>query len=516
MNYLKGLIFKYQEQLKKDYYIISQLYDIKITRPMRLTIRQHIKIHGIFRILWKIICIILVKIPIWWPFLMVTYLWGLFLTYFFLPLIFWVEKQIEYKKNNLTIYFVNVDYNKVLYWILEIQWWLKTWIGLIHIFDLLYKWWWKLPRFVDFIYDKVRRWWYIIKTNSMRKDGAIDIWLHYLKTNQTRIKSNFYKYLWIIPRNFVFNWLNPHRYKIFRLVFYKNNRQRLYTWLYCRWLIRYKIFKGLVKYWVRGALHMGGRRLWLRTKYIYKMIILRCHIRYLYNNIVLKIRKAIYYISRELIYIWTTISLIIEIILIIISKLLPIFYFVVWLVSKILYVLIFILNAWYYNIFYSYEWYQIWFIKGGSNSIKALKNKKKVDLTAKKILSGVDIIKKKKIDTKNTYLTIKSRFKISLKNNTNKLWKLYFGPEAIFFRPFTSSDPNIDNINTDQNLKLKKPVKKIKNMNKEDIWTRMWKACCPPLWLAKPEDVNSPNSKYRVEFKAGIVNKKNSCKPKNN
>lgn len=259
---------------------------------------------------------------------------------------------------------------------------------------------------------------------------------------------------------------------------------------------------------------MGGRRLWLRTKYIYKMIILRCHIRYLYNNIVLKIRKAVYYISRELIYIWTTISLIIEIILIIISKLLPIFYFTGWLVSKILYVLIFILNIWYYNIFYSYQWYQIWFIKGGSNSIKALKNQKKMDLTAKKILSGVDIIKKTKVDTKNTYLTIKSRFKISLKNNSNKLWKLYFGPEAILFKPFISSDPNIDNINIDQNLK--KPVKKSKNMNKEDIWTRMWKACCPSLWLAKPEDVNSPNSKYRVDFKAGIVNKKNSSKSKNN
>ena len=51
MGYIIGLLFKYKEQLLNDYYIISELYDIKITRPMRLTVRQHIKIQGFFTIL---------------------------------------------------------------------------------------------------------------------------------------------------------------------------------------------------------------------------------------------------------------------------------------------------------------------------------------------------------------------------------------------------------------------------------------------------------------------------------
>jgi len=63
----------------------------------------------------------------------------------------------------------------------------------------------------------------------MRSDGAIDVGLRYLRDNQTKIKNNFYKYFWYMPKNFVFNWLNPHKYKLFRLIFYKNNRIKIYT-----------------------------------------------------------------------------------------------------------------------------------------------------------------------------------------------------------------------------------------------------------------------------------------------
>jgi hypothetical protein len=62
---MKGLLIKYYEQILKDYDIIAQLYDIKIVRPMRLTIKQYIKIHGIFKILRKIVLMVLVKVPIW-------------------------------------------------------------------------------------------------------------------------------------------------------------------------------------------------------------------------------------------------------------------------------------------------------------------------------------------------------------------------------------------------------------------------------------------------------------------
>ena len=169
----------------------------------------------------------------------------------------------------------------------------------------------------------------------------------------------------------------------------------MYTWVYSRWLIRYKIFKGLLKYWVRSAMHMGGRRLKLRIKHIYKMIKLRWHIRHLYNRIALKIRKVVYYVARELIYIWTGISLFIEICLILFSKLIPLFLIIGKIISRILYILICILNVWFYNVVYTYDWYIFWFIKGGSNSIRALKIQKKLGITAKKMVSLIKLNKKK-------------------------------------------------------------------------------------------------------------------------
>ena len=508
---MRGLLIKYYEQLLKDYDIIAQLYHIKIVRPMALTIRQHIKIHGILKILWKIIVLVLIKVPIWWPFLMVTYLWGLLVTYSFLPLIYWIQLQIEAKTNNLPIIFYNIDYEKFLYWVLEIQWWLKTWLGLIHIFDLFYKWWTKLPRLIDFIYIKVRDKWYEIKENSMRTDGAIDIWLNYLVKNRTQIKNNLYKYFIIIPKNFVFNWLNPHKYFLFRLIFYKNNRLRLYTWLYARWLIRYKIFKGLVKYWIRSALFMGGRRLWLRIKYLIKMIGLRCHIRYLYNLVVLKIRKIVYYVSRELIYIWTTIGLLIEIMLILFAKFLFLFGFLANMLFKILYVIFCMLNVWFYDIAYTYDWYQVWFIKGVSNSIIALKIQKQLGLTAKKAVSGVILAPSPTSNYENGYLTLKTRIKQSLKNNGNKLWKLYFGPQAILFAD------KAKNVECYSQQLTDKKYKNVKHINEDQhIWTKIWKSCCPPLWFKKPEDVNSIKSKYRIEFKSGIGKKNTDNKSQNN
>lgn len=480
--------------------MMVEFYEIKIVRPMQLKLWHYMKIYGIFKIIWKIILIVLIKIPIWWPFLLITYLWGLFLTYTFLPLIYWVEYQISNKKEQKVVWFAWINYDKVLYWILEVQWWLKTLLGLIHILDYLYRWWHKLPRFIDYIISVIIEQWASIKAQSMRSDGAIDVGLRYLRDNQTKIKNNFYKYFWYMPKNFVFNWLNPHKYKLFRLIFYKNNRIKIYTWLYCRWLIRYKIFKGLVKYWFNSFVYMGGRRILLRVKFIYKMIKIRCHIRHLYNYIALKIRKIVYYVCRELIYIWTAILLLIEVFLIFFSKLLPLFTFTGWLISKILYLILCGLNFWFYNVIYTYEWYQIWFIKGISNSIKGLEIQKKLGFTAKKVLSFVDLGKKPLINNSPNHITFRGKIKNNLKNGGNMIWRVWFGQEAVLFVPKSIKKPHPENNISD---KLKK--KPIKDMNRDqDIWTRMWQACCPPLWFKKPEDVNSPNSKFRIEIKAGI------------
>lgn len=498
MNFIKGLLKRYWEQIVKDYEMWIEFYEIKIVRPLQLKMWHYIKIYGIFKIIWKIILIVLIKIPIWWPFLLITYLWGLFLTYTFLPLVYFVEQQISNKKEQKAVPLDWINYDKVLYWILEIQWWLKTWLGLIHILDYLYRWWHKLPRFIDYIISAVIDKWSDIKQQSMRTDGAIDVGLRYLKNNQTKIKNNFYKYLWFAPKNFVLNWLNPHKYKLFRLIFYKNNRLKIYTWLYCRWLIRYKIFKGLVKYWINSFLYMGGRRILLRVKFIYKMIKTRCHIRHLYNYIALKIRKIVYYVCRELIYIWTAISLLMEIFLIFFSKLLPLFSLIWWLMSKILYLILCGLNFWFYNVLYTYEWYQIFFIKGASNSIKALQIQKKLGFTAKKVLSIANLGDSSLPVNSPKHITFIGKIKNKVKNGGNIIWRVWFGQEAVLFNDkLVKKHPPIEN----------KSDKKIfiKDMNSDqDIWTRMWKACCPPLWFHKPEDVNSPNSKFRIEVKAGI------------
>lgn len=478
--------------------MMVEFYEITIVRPLQLRMWHYIKIYGIFKIIWKIILIVLIKIPIWWPFLLITYLWGLFLTYTFLPLVYWVEQQISNKKEQKAVLCDWINYDKVLYWILEIQWWLKTWLGLIHILDYLYRWWYKLPRFIDYIRSSVMDKWFDIKQQSMRTDGAIDVGLRYLKHNQTKIKNNFFKYFWFAPKNFVLNWLNPHKYKLFRLIFYKNNRLKIYTWLYCRWLIRYKIFKGLVKYWFNSFLYMGGRRILLRVKFIYKMIKARCHIRHLYNYIALKMRKIVYYVCRELIYIWTAISLLIEIFLIFFSKLMPLFSFTWWLMSRILYLTLCGLNFWFYNVIYTYEWYQTFFIKGVSNSIKALEIQKKLGFTAKKVLSIVNLGNTSSPVNSSNHITFRGKIKNKVKNGGNIIWRVWFGQEAVLFNDkLVKKHPSMEN-KSDKSFF-------IKDMNSDqDIWTKIWKACCPPLWFQKPEDVNSPNSKFRIEVKAGI------------
>lgn len=507
VDFLKGLFNRYLQQIVKDYEVAVELYNIKIVRPISLTLRYYLKRYGVFKIIWKIIIIVLIKIPIWWPFLFIVYIWNLFLTYTFLPLIYWIERQITYQTNNVPIWFNFLDYNKFLYWVLEIQWWLKTLLGLVHIMDYLYRWWIRLPRFVDHVRSRIAEWKYDLKQDVMKRDGTIDLALKYFKNNRVKIRNMVIRYIWYMPKNFVFTWLNPHKYKLFRLVFYKRNRIRLYNRWYSWWLIRYKIFKGLTKYRIKSAIHLGIKKLWsrlmFRCKYILKMIIIRCHIRQFYNKIVLKIRKCVYYICKELIYIFTILQLVVEILIIFYVKFEFLFSFIIWIILKVIRIIIYLLyltlcflNFWYYNVIYNYDWYHLWFVKDGSNSIKALKLQKKLGHSAENTMANLDLKNKSNSNKNIKNISFIRRIKNNIKLKSNTVWKFCFGQEAILFIDLSSvKDKVSDNSN-------KKPVKAINEY--EDIWTRMWKACCPPLWLEKPEDVNAPNSKYRVEIKAGI------------
>jgi hypothetical protein len=262
-NYRQLLVSMYNKEVLEDKKLLEGVMEGWIWVPRATPMATYIAMYGVIGCVFRILWVMLVRVPLWWPFHIMAYLINLLVRYTLVPVFAFIQyKQERARAGNHTTWVQMYEY---LFWAMEqLEWILKTSFMVMYIVDRVVRWFHTRRTVREYITYRVDL--FIINAHTRKMNG-----------NQGRVIKRVVqlKYWWkknISPLpgmvwsciKVIYAFTNPLNYRVIRLIVYRKNRERLILIIKCRLIIRYAIMWGWVKYgytkwiWVKAR---RGRRI---------------------------------------------------------------------------------------------------------------------------------------------------------------------------------------------------------------------------------------------------------------
>lgn len=285
LEYTKLIVELYKKELQQDGELIQGLIHEWILIPRDTPIHTYITMYGLFGCVFRMFVLLLIRIPVWWPMHMLAYVINCIVRYSFVPLFAFLHIQLnkaEASKNTWAQTMYNYLYT-VVQWI---EWVLKTVFLITYLVNKIITWMntrRSVRGYIDYKIDQI-----VVKAHMLRneqqKRGKLSKLLTMFKKGWITYISPVPKLIWQGIR-ITFKYMNPLNYTWVKYVFYAKKRKMLITIFKCRVIIRFAIFKGLVKYGVHKWLYVKLCKWGRNTIHLLKVIGIKYHPRLALLNV---------------------------------------------------------------------------------------------------------------------------------------------------------------------------------------------------------------------------------------
>lgn len=275
LDYTNLVVAFYKKELQEDVELWHGLIQEWILIPRDTTMQTYMAMHGILGCAIRVLVLLFVRVPVWWPMHLVAYVINCTVRYTFVPLLAFLQWQLNKALINNNHTYITV----FTYLIIAAQWveWiLKTVFLITYVVDKIVIWLHtrrSLRGYIDYKVDQI-----VVKAHTIRNEKQKQSRLRKL---YIAIKQGWVTYITPVPRlilqgvKFIFKYINPLNYKWVKYLVYYKNRQHLIVILKCRVIIRYALIKGLIKYGIQGWLWLRLCR-WARvTNHLRKVIFIK-------------------------------------------------------------------------------------------------------------------------------------------------------------------------------------------------------------------------------------------------
>lgn len=276
-GYTKLVIELYKKELQEDRELLEGLIQEWIIIPRDTRVHTYMAMYGILGCIIRILILLLVRIPVWWPMHMLAYLINCTVRYTFVPIFaflqFKLNKAQTNKQNLATSIYAHI-YTAVEW----LEWIMKTVFLLTYVVDKVVTWMRNrrsVRGYIDYKIDQIVVKAHILR-NEKQKQGRLSKLWYIIQKGWTNYISPVPRLIWQGIKIIV-KYINPLNYTWVKYVVYPKNRRNLIIIIKCRVIIRFAIFLGLVKYGVQGWLWLRICRWGRNTIHIFKVISIKYH-----------------------------------------------------------------------------------------------------------------------------------------------------------------------------------------------------------------------------------------------
>jgi hypothetical protein len=286
----------YAEYLEDKAYLLNVYDDFKSWHISLESYVTNNSLKELLYLLFRIIKGLVVKVAFWWPFSIMTYIWNLLIKYSFIPL-----QEILYyyaDKNGNT-----VKWQKITLYFNYFILFLRTIGGLTLLVAKILNFW------------HVTRWDYLARYErfELREDDIVVLingWLAKLAPigmARRRTKRFIIDKLILKPWYIAKLWLNPKKYWVFRLFYYKKGRQLIYNLFYVYitfpiW-VYYRITLAVVKHKIRIFLRITIKRYYRNLCFVLTFIKLLLNPKLIAAMVQWRFWRTIYLILKAVLYV---------------------------------------------------------------------------------------------------------------------------------------------------------------------------------------------------------------------
>ena len=270
LDYTKLVVELYKKELQEDFELLQGLIQEWIIIPRDITMHTYMAMYGVFGCIIRMVILLLVRIPVWWPMHMLAYLINCSVRYTFVPVFAFLHTQLNKPDKNTLTYMMYEYVYTVVEWV---EWILKTVFLLTYVVDKIVIWMRNRRSVRGYINYKIDQ--IVVKAHILRnekqKQGRLTKLLKVAKQGWSTYMSPVPRLIWQGIKIIV-KYMNPLNYTWVKYVVYTKNRRNLIIIIKCRVIIRVAILKGLIKYGVQGWLWLRLCRWSRNIIHVFKVI----------------------------------------------------------------------------------------------------------------------------------------------------------------------------------------------------------------------------------------------------
>lgn len=270
LEYIKLVVELYKKELQQDGELLQELVQEWILIPRDISMHTYMAMYGIFGCIIRILILLFIRIPVWWPMHMLAYLINCIVRYSFVPLFAWLHIQLNQANKGSKAQRMYSYLYTVVEWI---EWILKTVFLFTYVVNKIVTWVRNRRSVREYINYKIDQ--IVVKAHVLRnkkqKTGSLSKLL-------IMVKQWWITYMSPVPRliwqgiKIIYKYINPLNYTWVKYVVYAKKRNLLIIVVKCRVIIRFAIWKGLFKYGVQGWLYVRLCRWGRNAIHLFKII----------------------------------------------------------------------------------------------------------------------------------------------------------------------------------------------------------------------------------------------------